>query len=218
MKKNLYLFLIVILFLVSCSITQEYHFNNDFSGTANTSIDISVMKNLLSSMDSTGEGDNSFDTLDQSLVEVAEKLKRVGAENIKYGWKNDKTVLYLTYDFKNVDVLNKTLSETGSGMDLLGKGASENGTPKFSKKGKRTLIYDAPPVKKDTLWDNSEMESMREYFQYSLQFSFNKKIKRVNNKNAEFNGDMKGFSFSGNMFDILSPDYSTDFKTKLKRK
>ncbi len=222
MKKIYFTLFVGIFFIVSCSVTQEYHFNNNFSGTANTSIDISIWKDFMKN-DSTGEEDKSLDSLDQSLPEIAERLKKVGAKNINFGWKNDKTVLFITYDFDDVNILNKTLSETGTETDLF-KGLTDRNnnskkeTPKFSIRGKRKLIYSKPNTDNDSLLNNSEMESMKEYFQYSLLFSFDRKIKKVANKNAKIDEDMKSFGFSGSMFEILSPDYSTDFTVKLKRK
>ncbi len=220
--------LILALFLFAgCAITQEYHFNTDFSGSASTNIDLGQMIQFMKSMDTTGKGESGIDTIEQSLGKVADKLKETGATNVKFGWNDDKTVISLSYDFKDVEILNKTLSETGTGSELFSGMKGMEGlegltgsdkkkeTPKFTVKGKKKLSYDAPEITNDTLFNNDQMASMKDYYKYNLIFSFDRTIKKVDNKNVKLSSDKKSFEFSGSMFDIFAKDFSTDFNVKL---
>ena len=205
------------LFSIGCNITQEYNFNKDMSGTSNMEIDISALIGFMGSMDSL-ESQNSLDSLDQSFEEVAKEYKKMGATNVKYGWKNNKSVLYLSYEYKDLDLLNKLLSaESGDmlGSKILGDSTEK---PEFIQKGKYKLIYNAPEVSNDTLFNNEEMKSMKEYYNYSLIFNFATEIKKLKSEKAELSSDKKSIEFSGGLFDIFSPDYSTDFEVKLKSK
>ena len=178
MKKISTAFIVAVILFTGCAITQEYHFNNDFSGTASTTIDLKQMIQFMKSVDTTGKADSGIDSIEQSLEKVAEKLKETGVTNIKYGWNDDKTEMSLSYDFKDIDVLNETLSKTGSGSELFGGGdvfSDSDGKkefPKFTVKGKKKLIYDAPEIKNDSIFNNEQMVSMKDYYKYSLVFSF----------------------------------------------
>ena len=217
--KNIYLILLAsILFLfASCSITQEFHFNKDFSGTSKISIDMSQAKTFMSGMDSTGK-DNSLDTLDKSFAETAELLKKAGAENIKYGWNDDKTILSISYDFKDIETLNRTSREGGDAGEIItGKAGSEK-KAEFFGKGKK-FTYKAPEkTEKDTLFNSDEMAGMKDYFKYTLKFSFDRQVKKYDNKNAVLSADKKEIIFSGNMSDMLKEGYTTDLNVKLKSK
>ncbi len=213
--RKLHLILIVLtLFTASCTITQDYHFNNDFSGRATTKIDLSQMLQFMSGQDSAGALGET-DTMDRAFVEVAEKYKNLGAKNVKYGWNEDSTVLYMQYDFDNVDVLNKILASSNANPLLADKSETTE-KAKFRVKGKRTLYYDAPELAKDTSVDMSKMEAMKDYYQYKMTFSFDRDIKKVKNKNAVVSPDGKSFEFAGSITDIMSSDFDTDFKVKLK--
>jgi len=208
---------VLFLFLVSCNITQEYTFNKDMSGTSNMEIDISALISFMGNMDSL-ENQNSLDSLDESFATVAEEYKKMGATNVDYGWKNNKTVLFITYDYKDIDMLNKLLSAESS--DLLGSKILGDSTqkPHFTKKGNNKLIYDAPEVSNDTLFNNEDMASMKDYYNYTLKFNFATEIKKLKSEKAELSSDKKSVEFSGSLFDIYSTDYTTDFKVKLKSK
>lgn len=230
MKKILGALVLVLFLFASCAITQEYHFNSDFSGSAATKIDLGQMIQFMKSMDTTGKADSGIDSIEHALDKIADKLKETGVSNIKLGWNEDKTVISLSYDFKNIEILNKTLSETGSGTDILGgmkgmdkikgmTGTDENKKPpKFTVKGKKKLIYDAPEITNDTLFNNEQMTSMKDYYKYNLIFSFDRTIKKVNNEHVKLSSDKKSFEFSGSMFEIFAKGFSTDFTVKLGKK
>lgn len=207
----------ILLFLGACNITQEYTFNKDFSGTSQLEIDMSAMVGMLGENDSIRN--NSLDTITFAFKKMAEEYEKMGAKNVKFGSKGNNTIYYLSFDFQNVEDLNKLLSSRGSemmGASFMGDSTTEK--PKFIKKWNRRLIYDAPEVKNDTLFNNKEMASMKDYYNYTLKFNFATKIRKLKSDKAIMSSDKKSIQFSGSMFDVLSTDYSTDFEVKLKRK
>jgi len=217
LKRFIILTPLILLFLGACNITQEYTFNKDFSGTSKLEIDMSAMIGMLGDNDSTKI--NSLDTISFAFKKMAEEYKKMGAKNVKFGSKGNNTIYYLSFDFQNIEDLNNLLSSKGS--EMLGAsflGDTTSAKAKFIKKGKRKLIYDAPEVKNDTLFNNKEMASMKDYYNYTLKFNFATKIKKVESDKAIISSDKKSFQFSGSMFDVFSPNYTTDFKVKLKRK
>ncbi len=222
MKKTLtYIITLFLLLILSCNISQEYTFNKDMSGTSSLEVDMSQLIDYMSSIDSSNSFNKrkSIDTLDKSFEKIAAKFTENGATNVKYGWKKNKKILFISYNFKDINTLNKmlALNETGElfggrmGTDSISK------NPKFIKKGKRKLSYIAPSNTNDTIFKKADIESMKDYYGYKLKFNFPTKIKALKSEYAKLSPDKKSIEFSGSLFDIYSPDYSMNFEIKLKR-
>ncbi len=215
MYKIIISFAFLFLLFTGCNITQEYTFNKDFSGKSDLEIDLSAFISFMGSMDSLNQN-NTLDSLSYTFEKVAAEYENLGAKNISYGWKNNQTMLYLTYEFSDIDLLNKVLAaETG---ELLGGNFMGNKPEKvkFIKEGKNKITYNAPKVTNDTLLKNDDLAAMKEYYNYTLKFNFASPIKKIDNKNAELSSDKKSLKYSGSLFDIFASGYSTDFKIKLK--
>lgn|GEM_PF-1319058 len=217
MRKNRVYIVIFVLFATSCSITQEYHFNNNYSGDAKTSIDLSMLKGFMSGLDSTGN-DNSLDTMDRSLAEIADALKLTGVENVQYGWNNDKTVLFISYNFKDIETFNKAAGAEQQGSTLLSMDRSSNDKIRITAKGKN-FFYDSPEItKEDTIFNSESMASMKDYYKYKLILNFDRKIKRLDNKKAVLSEDKKSIEYSGNIADMFAKGSSFDVHLKFATK
>lgn len=217
MKRIIIAIAVTISLLTGCTISQSYHFNKDFSGTAETSIEMGELITFIKSMDTSGNG-NSMDTLDKSFKEVADKLTEAGAKNVNYGWKDDQTTLFVKYDFANIDDLNNLIKNSSNqSLNSLTFSGNPDDVIKFTKKGKRKLIYDAPEVDNDTLKDNEQIAAMKDYIKYEINFSFENEIKKYTNKNAVLSSDKKTVIMNGNIMDILADDYTSDITFKIKR-
>ena len=218
MKKNFFLLLaVVMLFLGSCSITQEYHFNKNLSGTYRLEMKMGDLINMIQSMDTSGNALSSMDTLDKSFEEVALKYEDNGAKNVKVGWKDDKTTMYINFDFDNIEDLNTIFKNSGkeSGMTLFAGNSDSAG--KISHKGKRNISFDFPEFNNDTI-SMKDLESMKDYINIETIFSFDRKIKSLNNKNAVLSDDKKSYKFSGKLDKLLDKDFTMDTDVKLKFK
>ncbi len=222
MKQTItYLITLFLLLIVSCNISQEYTFNKDMSGTSNLEIDMSQLIDYMSNIDSSNSFNKikSIDTLDKSFEKIAAKFIENGATNVKYGWKKDKTVLFISYNFKDISILNKMLDLNETGKLFRGRMGTDSTlkNPKFIKKGKRKLSYIAPRNTNDSVFKKADIESMKDYYGYKLKFNFPTKVKALKSEFAKLSPDKKSIEFSGSLFDIYSTDYSMNFEVKLKR-
>lgn len=211
--KNITYFL--LLFLTSCTITQEFHFNKNFSGSSKMTIDMGTFMNMMAGMDSTGtQGAEMKDSLDFAFNESAQKLEGVGVTNIKYGWQNDNKIMFLSYDFPNIDVLNKALNASDDGNSAFMRAQDEGDHVYFIRKGK-TLTYQGIKSKNDTV-NMGDMASMKDMYKYKLVFSFDRKVKKLDNPNIALSEDKKRAVLSASLFDVIRPEYNSTIKFKLK--
>jgi len=207
--------LFLLLTITSCTITQEYHFNRDLSGTATTTIDMTALMEFMESMDTT-ESSNSLDTLDENFAESAEQLKELGAENVEYGWKGEgKNIIFLSYEFDDIETLNTILASQDATTGLTGGGDSDGPKAKFENRGKRKLIYKAPEMNDSELANNEEMESMAEYYKFKTIFTFDRRVKQLDAKAYELSENKKKIMQEATLKEMLSDDYSQDFEVKL---
>jgi phosphoribosyl-AMP cyclohydrolase len=214
MKILGFLFILTAFLVHSCTIIQEYHFNKDFSGNTQLSVDMGSFMQMMAGMDSTGAStQNMKDSLDFIFTENVKKLEELGIKNVKYGWKEDSNVLFMSYDFSDIESLNSALNSSNSQNSALSKTLNNEPHTYFSRKGK-TLMYKGPKSEKDV--SNKDMESMADYYQYSLIFNFDRKVKKVDNPNVTISPDNKKVELSGSMFKIIRPDYNSDITFKLK--
>lgn len=219
--KNLthYLFgIIFFLFTISsCTITQEYHFNRNLSGTASTTIDMTALVEFMKSMDTT-ESVQSLDTLDKNFEEMAKQLKEVGAKNVEFGWKVDKkSILYIKYDFDNIESLNNIMSQSDITGNITKKTANNNTSrAEFSNNGRKKISYKAPDINKDSLFNESDIESMNEYFNFVTIFSFDRKIKTLISESYSISEDKKSILQKASMQEFISNENSQDFEVTLK--
>jgi hypothetical protein len=216
MHKLLLFLLIIICFIQSCTIRQEYHFNKDFSGTVKSSVDFTMLSNVMKTADTTGKKNSLTDSIDLSFKKAAVQLEAAGTTNVKWGWNDNKTAFYLSYDFKDIETLNKALTTTSPGSEsLLGNQSKTKSTTYFIKKGNK-LTYKSAKMEGDSLFHSSQMKTMSEYYKYELIFSFDQKIKKVSSKNAIIQDDGKSIQMKGNLFDLVSPKYDSDLTINLK--
>ncbi|MEA2043330.1 MAG: hypothetical protein U9N85_12380 [Bacteroidota bacterium] len=216
-RPNTIIFALIFLLagISSCTITQEYHFNKDMSGSVSSTIDMSQLIDYMNSMD-TSNSSQSLDTLDNTFKEAAQELEDMGAENVQFGWKTDeKKVLYINYEFSDIEMLNKISASNEMTKSVLGQNDNPANTIKFETNGRRELIYDAPVLKNDSLSD-SDMESIGEMYTFETIFSFDRKIKSLDNDSYTISEDGKSFSQTLTLNDLYSEEISRDFKLKLK--
>jgi len=171
---------------------------------------------MMSGMDSTGTSSEEMkDSLDFVFKESVHKLDSIGVKNIKYGWEEGSNTLYMSYDFVNLEELNKALNASNTQNAAVSKSISSRPHTYFTKSGKKTLIYKGPKSDKD-ISGNKDMESMKDYYKYSVIFNFKRKIKKIDNPNVTLSSDKKRAELKGSMFEIIRPEYNSDITFKLK--
>ncbi len=215
MKKTYFIIFFLTLIFTSCTITQEFHFKKDFSGSAKIAIDMGTFMEMMAGMDSTGTQSATMkDSLDFAFEESAEKLEGIGLTNIKYGWQDDGKLMFLSYDFIDIDILNKAMNASDDGNSAFIKNEDNDDHVYFTRKGK-TLIYEGVKSNNDSL-NTDEMASMKDYYKYKLIFTFDRKVKSLDNPNVSLSEDKKKATLSASLFDVISPEYNSTIKFKLK--
>ncbi len=208
-------FIFLVITLTSCTITQEFQFNKDFSGNTKLSIDMGSLMEMMAGLDTTGTKTKDMkDSLDFVFKESLVKLDSLGIKNIKYGWEEGTYVLFMSYDFDNIETLNKSLNASNQGNAAFSQTVSAAPHEYFSRNGK-TLTYKGPKSANE-MSKNADLESMKDYYKYSLIFNFERKIKKIDNKNVTLSSDNKKAELNGSMFEIISPEYNSDITFKLK--
>ncbi|MEN8119505.1 MAG: hypothetical protein ABFS35_04135 [Bacteroidota bacterium] len=205
----------IALFFTSCTITQEFHFKKDFSGSAKMAIDMGSFMDMMAGVDSTGtQSAGMKDSLDFAFKESAKKLKGVGVTNINYGWQDDDKVMFLSYDFADIEMLNKAMNASDDGNSSFMKNEDDDNHVYFIRNGK-TLVYQGVKSKNDSI-NTSEMASMKDYYKYELVFTFDRKVKKVGNPNISLTENNKKATLKASLFDVIRPEYNSTIKFKLK--
>jgi len=215
MKKLIFIGLLLVLLTTSCTITQEFHFNKDFSGTAKLSVDMSMFVGVMKGMDTSSKGNSFSDSLKYAFTESKLKLDSLGATNVKYNWNDSTSVMFLSFDFKDIDMLNVALNATDETNKELTKNESKEPHIYFKRKGRKTLIYEGNKTKSGKK-SSKEMSSMKDYYKYNIIFTFDRKIKKVQNSNVLHKEKSKKVELRGNMFDMMKKEYDSKIIFKLK--
>jgi len=199
MKKSLLYFwgLIVAVIMSACAMTNEVHFNKNYSGTYALNVDFSDMVDMAKSFDPSMEDASELGMVDQAVsVEEREEMKQMinqidGISNTSFE-VIEKSRLEFKFDFEDIETLNSAfseiqaaLSEQRPGMD----GVGSLGLPQFTKDGKvisHSASFPSDQIPKETmdefnaLGDGDGMvDMMMGMMDYTVVLSFDRKIKSV---------------------------------------
>lgn len=213
MKKLLFLALTALM-LKACTVSQEYSFNEDYSGTFYGTIDMSSLV-ALTKMDSSQETDNSFDSLYQTVQQLKDSLSKVkGYSQVDAYWDAEAGIITIRYDFENLEVVN---SGVFMGFDEFQKtkNNSKKSPPLFEAKGK-SFFFDNSSLIVDEYVNDSSTTSMSSFFNYKLTLNFPNEVKGVNNDNFTLGEDGKSVNLEAPLFDIMGKEQNYKAKIKLK--
>ena len=211
MMKQYKIFTFLMLLFValgssSCfDILEEYYFNKDGSGTATYTVDV---KQMVSMLESFGEGLDSLGNTGESVDEMFEDTKAVtqlgklpGIRNVKNLSDKDAGIVGYSYEFADMEALNNAIIATQENMDFaasMGLGGEEGGGEttadnSFSIKGKRftrileldTPDADDPEEGEEADKQYEEMAKMffADHF-YTIKYQFERRVKKA--KKNEF--------------------------------
>ena len=210
--KKLFALLSLIAIVSSCSLSQHFHFNQDFSGNYIFEFDMSELVGMMGDSDSTETEDMWADIPLDSLQDVYNAIE--GINNTKVFVEND--ILKISYDFADVESLNKALESKNDGEEdedemygmILGEGMT------FESKGKNKLIFNAPSLATADVEDSVIM--YMEMLEFTTEFSFEKSIKSVNNESLTVSDDAKSLTIEGNFGELMKGEKDLSFEVKLK--
>ncbi len=182
MKKLLlpFLGLLFSLSLTSClTITEEYSFKKNGSGSMSYTIDMSEMASLLSMAGESGEG-----SMDEqiSMADMADRLKGInGVSGITFNEDKKNYVFNVGFKFANLTALNAALEQVISNTD---DADSEAPTAYFAMENNTITYYrsSASNPLGDEMMEGEDSEAvytMLESMKYNLQFNVPKTAKVV---------------------------------------
>jgi hypothetical protein len=226
--------LAIVLGTSSCfDILEEYHFNPDGSGSSRMIADVSQMMDLVSAfgtaLDSTESGD--VETLKEMFDEstTLALLKNIpGITNVRnLNSKEEKRVGY-SFDFQDMDALNKALEARGSDMGLgaamnMNGGGEVERENRFALDGKklsRKLDMKMDPSKSGEEEGAQYAEMAMMMFQeakYRTEYTFDRPVKNIKGNEAALIGsDRKSVTLEHNFKDLLEGKATMDLDIRLK--
>ena len=204
--RHLFVFSLAAIWLSSCTIQQHVHFNKNLSGKVTTTIDMSMLKTMMSQMpkDSSGSGSPGMPNMGMmmdSLTKSPElnKIKEIkGISNVQMKMDKKTNILTMSYEFRNIDALNRAMTQGGGtpgGMGMMNDKMPSSNVPKdfkyFTKKGRyitfRMPKTDMPKDMGQNMQQNPMMSGDMMRFEYKISFA--RKIKKVQTENNIFKSD-----------------------------
>jgi hypothetical protein len=198
MKKLIALFTVAI-FAISCSISQEYTFKKDFSGSYQLQFDMSQLAEI------GGEEEEESEDLfaDMNLDSIADIYKNMeGITNVVV--KSADNVLFVNYDFKDLEALNRSL-ESKSEDDSFGMVNSG----KFAH-NKDVFTYAAGDM--SALGDSDSLVEMLSFLDYNITMNFANKVVSTSNGTI-LEGD-KGIRMEGNFGEVAKQEKTIAVEVK----
>ena len=200
----------LVAIVTSCSISQDFYFNKDFSGNYKMTFDMSSLMAMAGT-----EEDETEEILDQAAKDsIALAYNSIdGISNTKVN--SEDYIIFIAYDFENLDALNNAIAETAldGESDDATTGMLANSDIKFSGKGKK-MTYHIPEF---TTYDIEDSTMM--YFDMidmKSTFSFEREVKSIDNTSATIQTDGKTVIIEGSFKEFAEGDktMSTEFKLK----
>lgn len=220
--------LIAVGFTSCITIEEIYTFRSDGSGNMKYVIDMSETADLMNSFksdedDEESAGNEDLDEAVESLKETAEKLKSIsGITKIENTADNEKLIYTLSFDFKDIDALNKALNE------VIKDSSSAEFHEFFTMKGKNLVRNSkmGDQMKGIAGEEDEEMDEtakemanmMLESMKYNITFNFENGVKSVKTKSTigELAEDKKTYTMKANFKQLSEGKNLMDASFKLR--
>ena len=210
--KKLFSIILGTALLISCSIDQHFHFNDDYSGNYLMEFDMSALMDFAGEMDSTDSDEDIWGDLPMDSMQDAMNAV-VGINNAKFFEENN--VLKMSYEFENLEALNSALAnsdlEDSEEDDVLG--ALMGDATNFEAKGKK-FYYTTPDISTVEIADS--MTEYMEMFEYAVTMSYENDIKKIENSDAIIGEDNKSFTLKGNFKELMLGEKQLSTEVRLK--
>lgn len=157
---------------ISCTVQENFQFNKDLSGHYSFQFDYSALLEF----DTAGTAN---DEMDKGYIEMEDELKNIeGLSNIIVLSNNEEGKVIVSYDFDNLEALNK---------------ANYN---KESKRYNKLFVYEGKKLtlkvdfsdelesfKEEGMDDEEMLENIESMIDYTMTFNFENKIKVLSQNN-----------------------------------
>ncbi|MFA0962638.1 hypothetical protein AB9P05_12625 [Roseivirga sp. BDSF3-8] len=208
MKRKLlpYLLSLVALFgFTGCfELEEKAHFNRDGSGTYQFTVDLGRLKSFIDMMDAMSEESEDAksspkEEIKDGFNETNEKLSRIrGISNIKPIEDEENFHFGLSFDFKDIDALNKAMNATfdikkdGEPVDLDFFSFKNGRLERFEYQNLEEALKDAKDGEEIDLSGGSFMDD----FTYTTIYTFEKPVQNVSNQTVMLSPDRKTVTHS----------------------
>lgn len=206
MKKFVFFLAAIILALSfqSCSIHQKIHFNRNYSGTYQMTVNMSEAMAFMSMMDTTGsmEGADMMMEMFKGIdsMDLRGKYESIDGISDVYIEPVDDGAFVVEYKFDGLSALNASQDQMDALMDGMGAGlggasmgidtddGASSGFEPFVLDKKKTLTHQSEKTEQPPFGDMGGMEGMDgeemlsglgEMFSFRTDYSFARKIKSV---------------------------------------
>jgi len=194
--KNLLLFVFVAGLLFSCTITQHYSFNVDYSGDYTLDFDITQLAEF--GAESPDSVEDFFEEM--NLDSLADAYNTVpGIANVRV--TKDKNILHVAYSFANLEALNASLNTNGK-TDLNLGDAEE----KF-KVTDGIFNYNIGSFGENP---SDSLAEMMSFVDYDITMSFARKIKSAST--GTISEDGKTVNLKGNFGEIVKEEKTLELE------
>lgn len=200
--------------LQGCVITENIHFNNDFSGKLRYDIDMTQFMAFSKMMAENAE-DSAEIQMEEipSVEQLVDSIKAEGEftelENMEgvsnFSLDSEGETMIIQLEFSDIDALNRAYSvlknsNAMGGGEMMG----EVDEKVYFTLNKKTLTYEIfkNPQGEEPMEGQDEMNEM---IQFETVMSFDKTIKGIEGENMEVNQDGNQVSFSYNL-GVLTDD------------
>lgn len=180
--KKLFVLLLAAFVVASCTITEQVTFNAKNGGSIAYEIDATEFVGFMNMADSSGEKQFNLGDSLAELEQTTASLKRIpGLSNVDM--KGDQNKVRLSFDFDNIDALNKAHTE-------MGVQTQNEGTKSYQKvtvKNKKEWVYRTWPLGSSA--QDSVYETMGMMLTYKLEITLPKTVASASAKTATVNGN-----------------------------
>jgi len=196
-------FLAASLIMASCSLEQNYVFNEDFSGNYSLVFDLSEI--VAFSAEDPDSVEDAFADLNVDSLKLAyEQIE--GVSNVKISGKDN--VLRLSYNFVNIEALNRSLETENNATSAFGGNATDD---RFSYEN-GIFKYNFPVTGDEEGLDS--LAQMMSIVEYNIHMQFAKTIAKTSN--GELGEDGKSLRFEGNLGEVATKEKSLDIEVSFK--
>ena len=211
--KLLFLNVLTLFIVTSCTIKQTINYNEDMSGNNEIIIDYGdFLEQMSGLMGDSSSLDKDMD-LKEGLGDLEDTFQDIeGISNLNTIQKAKEGLVGFSFDFKDTKSLNEAMSGYLSEETGKQKKASKS---YVQKKKKLILNFDEQDLgsMEESLGDESMMMMMASFdYEFTVNFPF--PIKSVDNKMYTLSSDRKSISTSVNLGDYLDGKESLSTKVK----
>ncbi len=213
--KNLIIALLLTLAMVfsGCfNITEKIKFNKNGSGEVTTTVDMSQMMTMIMMlMPEMGDSIQDMFNMDDFMNEDYNRYDGIdGISNVS-SKKEDEYKFSISYNFANMNALNKAMAVKGTGSEETGLSSMDSEYKFKRRRFCRTTNYSKDENSAMDEFDMEENKSLMEMVNaptYTIEYELPRTVKKVNVKGEKSSVDHQGnkVTIEYNLLDFMSAD------------